>query len=98
MKQKININTLNSWATPIREILKGIADFNIRQVGCTIDSYEYYIKRYNSLLPSGLREYKTNKPDENTLEIYANEVLLLSITMCEVYELEENNITINENY
>lgn len=88
MKHQIKINNLVGWSQLTANILRSIADFNANGEGLTsIEAYQLYVRKYNSIYPKGIFNYNTERPDTNTLEIYADDILLLSFTMCEVHEL-----------
>lgn len=94
MKKQIKINNLVGWSQLTANILRSIADFNATGEGLTsIEAYQLYVRKYNSIYPKGIFNYHTERPDANTLEIYADDMLLLSFTMYTI-----NELVMNENY
>lgn len=93
MKHKLQITNLYQFTQLTENILRTVASFNCGgQPGVTIYSLAHYVESYNRQYPKGIFDYTTHI-DGDTIDIFADGVLALSLTMCEV-----NELVVNENY
>lgn len=89
MKQEIKINKLCGWTRLIENLLRTIAAFNAGTEQTDLDALSKYVLWYAG--NKAIFNYTAKRMDE-TLEIYIDDELALSITMCEVHELKTTEV------